>query len=1144
MEKCPNINDPDWKIIKDSVGEIEAYRLYLTNNEEIPDSTPIILIHKLEKRFGLKAEIISNPNAEWAGKFENGVPTLNLSYLKSDTPFHEFAHPFISIIKDTKPVLYKNLEKQITDTVEGSIILDRVKEIYPDLSEKDQIEESIVQSIGEYAANSIEDKSFIQALNRLLEVISDYIRSFLSSDSILRPEELKDSITLKDLGVIFGAGEGKIDLNSSIKKEIGEEVGEYEDGKKKKYYPKNYKSTLERIQSINRKLKETRPGFKAVLGKLTINGDKRMYDTINIVREDSPRLQTRYQKEKESSFKTQDEYFKNRIYVLEKKLKTLDKDTKPYEDLSNEIKTFKDKVNNAKKTQSQSNYELIGKETLSKVEEFIISLENGSARDKDKNLIYAKDTLDTWREFENLETETRKLERRLYPFIEKNTHEEVNQYATEKEPITEEKIDSQNEDISGNFGVKGFGSLSDLTNYIARTIGSIIKSAQNRVDTKNKQLTTVIQSEVDLLAKYAKENGTDINKIYDLFIQEHGGTTVLAKPMIQKGETSERNENYFTIMNTPELKRFYEFYQKQLKDFESNLPVKVGKYFIPNIKNSDIKTKIKDKSPLKTREVGKEHEEDSLLDIVPLRFTKDLSSEEKSRNLGAVLLQFGMYSNNHNEMTDILPKVRLLQERLIYKRTADGKIVERSFKKNSNPTITIKGIDSNLYKMVDDVIEMQVKGKMKADEWNKVYADIFDKDGNKVGEKYVDVSGIVDNALSYNSLLRIGLSPITALSNVTFGDISNIIEAVGGRFMTLKGLKDASNIFFKQTFDKEVPETDKNKENVYQDGNKYYERSPLNQLLEELNPLQELDDYDYIEKVKLTGNTVGLTGEKLKEYMYAPQKKGEKWLQSRTMMAVMIKEKYLTPSGELTDKYKNATVKEKQQLSDRIQRLNQLIHGRYTSKEAATLQQFVLFRLVSQFRKWIPAAIENRLGEKKWDNRLQAEIEGRYRTFTRLTINLKDTVKRLKAGELTELEMYNMKKMLVELTLMATSILLYAGLHGGDDDEDKKWRKNPIVKTGLTLLSRVSGDIDFFYNPTNITKLAKNSVPLAKTLDDLGTAISYIPYAFGGEGSTYKTGSRKGYNKFYNKAGSVIPGIKVIGDVKRLVNDSDLEELR
>jgi hypothetical protein len=80
------------------------------------------------------------------------------------------------------------------------------------------------------------------------------------------------------------------------------------------------------------------------------------------------------------------------------------------------------------------------------------------------------------------------------------------------------------------------------------------------------------------------------------------------------------------------------------------------------------------------------------------------------------------------------------------------------------------------------------------------------------------------------------------------------------------------------------------------------------------------------------------------------QKSGEKYLQSRPAIAVMIKEGYLSPKGELTDKYKDASDKEKAQLVDKIQRVNQMIHGRYTQQEAATLQQSVLYRLISQFK--------------------------------------------------------------------------------------------------------------------------------------------------------------------------------------------------
>jgi len=231
---------------------------------------------------------------------------------------------------------------------------------------------------------------------------------------------------------------------------------------------------------------------------------------------------------------------------------------------------------------------------------------------------------------------------------------------------------------------------------------------------------------------------------------------------------------------------------------------------------------------------------------------------------------------------------------------------------------------------------------------------------------------------------------------------------------------------------------------------------------------------------------------------------------------------------------------------DKIQRLNDMIHGRYSQREAATLNQYVGYRLISQFRKWIPAAIEQRLGSKQYDNRLGVEIEGRYLTIGRFIFSkdIMTNFAKMAKGELSELEMYNMKKNLIELTLLGASALAYLALNGGDDEDRKKRLKNPYIKTGLTLLNRVAGDIEFFYSPTKINDLAKNAVPISKTLGDLAKAFEYIPYAFYVGDSQYKKGSRKGENKFYNTSMRLIPGVKLIPDIKRLSNNQALEELK
>jgi len=259
------------------------------------------------------------------------------------------------------------------------------------------------------------------------------------------------------------------------------------------------------------------------------------------------------------------------------------------------------------------------------------------------------------------------------------------------------------------------------------------------------------------------------------------------------------------------------------------------------------------------------------------------------------------------------------------------------------------------------------------------------------------------------------------------------------------------------------------------------------------------------------------------------------------MLAVLLKKGYLDANGKTTEEGSKLTDKELERLSDEIQRLNQMIHGRYSQREAATLQQSVWYRAAAQFRKWIPAAIEVRFDEKHYDPRLGVEIEGRYITFKNLIVNLKDTVNRLQSGELSDLEIYNMKKNLMELTLLAATVLMFAWL---DDDEDDKKKKNPMIKAMLTLTNRVAGDIEFFYNPKSAVNLGKNAFPIAKTAGDLLKVFENLPYALEYGDYKYKKGIYKDQNKFYVSLNNIIVGLRPLQDVEKILNDNPLEEFR
>jgi hypothetical protein len=352
----------------------------------------------------------------------------------------------------------------------------------------------------------------------------------------------------------------------------------------------------------------------------------------------------------------------------------------------------------------------------------------------------------------------------------------------------------------------------------------------------------------------------------------------------------------------------------------------------------------------------------------------------------------------------------------------------------------------------------------------------------------------------------------------------------------------------------------------------------MNLILELLNPLQELSDYENISKIRIAKK---YSPEKIKELMYSPQKVGEKWLQTRTMIAHMLNEKIKSIDGKseisLWEVFEVATnennkpyVKIKQgfefsqrqteKLTDKIQRLNEMIHGRYSSRDAANLSQNVLYRLVSQFRKWIPTQVENRMMIKQYDSRLGVDIEGRYRTFGRLIYTdaiknkqlgkafynllmpLINSKKALEEGKLSKMEIYNMRKMMVEIILAASSLLLFALAAGGDDDDDKL--KNPLVKFGLTLLNRASADLTFFYSAKEVNNLGKNAIPIAKLIGDVIDAVFIIPKVIITGDSEITRGSNKGRYKIEKEIVDIVPILNpIFGQMRRIMSSNKLEEL-
>jgi len=720
--------------------------------------------------------------------------------------------------------------------------------------------------------------------------------------------------------------------------------------------------------------------------------------------------------------------------------------------------------------------------------------------------------------------------------------------------ITDKEKNEIQQDI--NYGELQFGTLSDVRNYLGKTIGLSIKEKQSIIEKNNKESKKILDIEIKKLEDFQKTQGITGKDIYKIFIQEHRGSTVLTKPYTsdyykliadsfekengaeirkklsvynsksnnwEPKDSAYYSDNYKEIHkkgNEP-LLEFYNFFKKTIADITDKLPVdELDENFIPNIVEATLLSVLKsDKDSVgklkdginhimsanfwSTREneyfINRELEKNE----VPLKYIGNIPSDKKSNDLGYVLLNFMLFGNSYEQMSDLLPKVELFQELMQEKQFIVSK------KRNA-------GSSTNLNSLIDGFIKMQVKGEMKSDK------DFF-------GDK---ISKIVDFAVGLTSFLRIGFSPFAASANFAVGGTGNIIEAMGGRYFNLANLTEANSIFLAQSFN---------------------ENSKLSNIISQVNPLVEIDDFLNLEEIQKGSNN---PMKKLKTAGYFLQRIGEQKLQVSVMIAIMLNNKVTTKNGDKISMWEafdeNGVWDEKlmgyefleidlNKLTNKVQAVNQGIHGRYSSKDAAIFAQQSLFRAVFQFKKWIPAAIESRFGGKKPSERLGVETEGRYKSYLKgfkyLWANVKGDIKSIEENKFTELDIYNMRKNLAELLIVTVLLLARAGF------EDDKLRKKPAYKFTMNLLNQVSGDLLFFYDPVAMEQSFVR-IPIQRTLKDFANIFINIPAIFD-DGSKsdkrkyhYRSGPYKNENKFKASIVNATPVLKQAVDIYRLGNGS------
>jgi hypothetical protein len=863
-------------------------------------------------------------------------------------------------------------------------------------------------------------------------------------------------------------------------------------------------------------------------------------------------------------------YYTTLSTALKKKQKQFSALSEEYKIIQNQINTID--ISLRELIQNENELPLINlvEETITTVAQNINDFEINYSKGimpSEKNIIEAVEILKKFSGFPGTESKINALKARLINFIKPYLANKASEVLGK--PVTEEDISAVTSDI--NVLEKNFGTLARTEFTLSRMLGLLIKQKQNTIERENKQAFEQVQAATNKLKDWAASKGMSLEQAFDVLQQEYRGTRILTKEYTSEfyklindtykldpekakearakiaiwdaankkwipKSTKYNNPNYQLIhkKGNEDLLNYYNFFKDQIQKISDNtLPIELDDYFIPNVyeetlldilKTEDaVGDKLKDSvihilefNPFeKMGTVDKQmdviYDADLIGDKIPLKYIQALPEDKKSKNLSAALLKFMYFANSYNHMNEILPIANLVQETITDPDTS--KILQYG-----NPNLNVAA-KSNIVDMVKTIKEMQILGKMRKE--NEMF--------NVLGYK-LNYGKLIDFGLQYTSKIRLGLNPFAALANVAVGNLGNIIEAAGGKYFTLSEYFSALG-----TFTTEAKKVDG--------------------LINLFNPLMEMDDYENLKKLGVGSKEYR---EKINGLLYAPTRMGEKQMQTTTMIAILkhkkvdIKDKKGNVTGSISmldafdsnGKWDTAKMgyelneQEINKITNRVHGVNQMIHGRYSAKDAAAMQQYAMYRALMQFKKWIPAAVEQRFMARRYDPLLDEETEGRYWAYAKglrlMMAKLKNDAKKIEENKFTELDWYNMRRNAMEVLMIGLMFGLTTFLKAGDDDDELK--RNASYKTYMRLLNSVSGDLMQWYLPGTFLDKAM-VLPVTKTLRSLERTIQYTPYMFGDYTSdasgTYEAGERKDENKFWSNFFNNVPFGSTTADMYR-----------
>jgi len=518
--------------------------------------------------------------------------------------------------------------------------------------------------------------------------------------------------------------------------------------------------------------------------------------------------------------------------------------------------------------------------------------------------------------------------------------------------------------------------------------------------------------------------------------------------------------------------------------------------------------------------------------------TKKLATirRDRSTDLVGVLKAFTLMATYHQHKAIVEDHVlagRRILENIAMVETKDGSFVNKSEGAVQLKAATDYAINAVLYEEQridrqpsDNAIyinkdtrqqKKKIDNEMKALDKEFANGDITTEEYNiaikhkeqELGEltgKAVSWSKVFDKFLTYTQLKGLGYNVQSAAINLIYGLISNQMYAASSEDIDNKSLVEAFKIMKGSMIQKTS-------------GIAVGEARKVEALIDKFNVLFEVSEAAYGTK-----NTLSDKIKKLGILLpYEGQKRGEYIIQGMLLVA-MLKSKTIQINGKNialyevfkengewdTEKYgeeqeewstdvtglsNNSYTK----FRDRIIQTIKRVHGNYDPTSMVEGKATSIGRMLFQFKSWIPAGITTRFERKRYDQYLDRDVKGRYRSIKDIgygtglkimanpsyILGLKkiqlDSLGRLATAEdLTNMK-YNLQEMRWVLLSVITSLTLaMLGAFASNDDEEEK-----LITLLINNATRLQGDMTFYLNPMTPIDLVKSPVAVLKSFTDI-----------------------------------------------------------